>query len=116
MPMRHRVIFAALFGAALWLASAASARAQKLDPVDAEGQPLAANVKRLLQALEFLGTPLAAESAKTLQPAIANQDARKLQELLDPQVLFVVNVSPESRVKVKRGPAAATLQQGGYAP
>src|SRR5437763_1746122 len=81
--------------------------AQKVEPVDAEGQPLAQNADRLLQALEFLGAPLAADPLKALKPAIKMQDARKIQEAIDPQVLFVVNVNPESRVKVKRGPAAA---------
>src|SRR5262249_41409410 len=33
-----------------------------------------------------------------------------------PHVLALVNINPESRVKAKRGPAEATLQQGGYTP
>jgi hypothetical protein len=98
------------------LAAASPVCAQKLEPVDAEGQPLAGNVTRLLQALEFLGAPLAANTGQALQPAIKTQNARKLQEVLDPHVLFVVNVNQESRVKVKRGPAPAMLQQGGYTP
>jgi len=36
--------------------------------------------------------------------------------LLDPHVLLLVQLNPEARVKVKRGPAPATLQQGGYTP
>ena len=31
---------------------------QTLDPVDVEGQPLAANVERVVRALESLGAPL----------------------------------------------------------
>ena len=90
--------------------------AQKVDPVDAEGQPLAQNADRLTHALEFLGAPLAAQPLKALRPAIKAQDARKIQETLDPHVLFLVTINPESRVKVKRGPAPASLQQGGYTP
>src|SRR5207248_1358379 len=72
--------------------------------------------ERLLQALEFLGTPLPAEKIKAVQAAIKTRDAVKLQELLDPHVLIVVNVNPESRVKAKRGPANVRLQEGGYTP
>jgi hypothetical protein len=90
--------------------------AQQLEPVEVEGQPLAANAARLMQALEFLGTPLPAEITKPLPAAIKARDARKIQELLDPQVLVVVTLNPESRVKAARGPATPTLQQGGFTP
>ena len=43
-------------------------------------------------------------------------DAKSLQRLLDPQVLVVVALNPESRVGVRRGPARAVLQQAGYTP
>jgi hypothetical protein len=92
------------------------ARAQSLQAVDAEAQPVAANVGRVLQALEVLGSPLPAETTAALKTAIDNRDAKKIQELLDPHVLIQVTLNPESRVKVARGPATATLQQGGFAP
>jgi hypothetical protein len=112
----HRFLTAALVAAAFCLTAVQPAAAQKLDPVDAEGQPLAGNASRLLQALEFVGAPLAAQTREGLAPALKALDARKIQETLDPHVLVVVTVNPESRVKVKRGPAAASLQQGGYTP
>src|SRR5262245_21433067 len=90
--------------------------AESPDVIPVAGQPLAANVTRLLQALEFLGTPLSADTVKALRPAIADQDSALIQTVLDPHVLFVVQINPESRVKVQRGPANATLQQGGYTP
>jgi hypothetical protein len=90
--------------------------AQKLESVDVEGQPLAANVERLGQALEVLGAPLPDETAAPLQAAARARDARKIQQVLDPHVLLVVSLNPESRVKAARGPAKATLQQGGYTP
>jgi hypothetical protein len=114
---RHPLSVALCLVAAVLLAAVATrAAAQKLDPIETEGQPLAGNAERLLHALEFLGAPLAAGPSAALRPAIKAQDARKIQEALDPQVLFVVTVNPESRVKVKRGPATASLQQGGYTP
>ncbi len=84
--------------------------------VEAEGQPLAANVGRLLDALDYLGTPLAAPAAQELREAMRARDAARLQQLLDPSVLFVVSLNPESRVKVQRGPGPARLQQEGYTP
>ncbi len=87
---------------------------QPLDPVEVEGQPLAANVERLQQALEFLGTPLPADVAAAVKAA--GQDGKAIQKALDPRALVVVNINPESRVKVARGPAEAVLQQAGYTP
>jgi hypothetical protein len=81
-----------------------------------EGQPLAANVQRVLTALDVLGSPLSEKDAANLRAAIKTQDADKLQQLLDPHVLAIVTLNPEARVKAKRGPADATLQQGGYTP
>jgi hypothetical protein len=94
----------------------ASAWAQKLEPIEVEGQPLAANASRLLEALQFLGAPLPAETTTALQAAVKARDAKKIQELLDPHVLLVVTLNPESRVKAARGPATATLQQSGFVP
>jgi hypothetical protein len=90
-------------------------RGQKLDVVEVEGQPLAANVQRLLQALDYLGFPLATETAP-LQRAIKDRDASRIQKLLDPHVLVQVTLNPESRVKAARGPAAVALQQGAFVP
>lgn len=84
--------------------------------VDVECQPLAANAERVVKALDSLGTPLPADTLKLLAKAIADKDAKKVQETLDGRVLFVVNINPESRVKVARGPADARLQQSGWTP
>ncbi len=96
--------------------AAAPLRADKPAVVATEGQPLAANAERLLDALQFLGAPLPAATSEALKTAAKDRDARKIQELLDPHVLLQVSINPESRVKVARGPAAATLQQGGPVP
>src|SRR4029453_16680110 len=55
---------ALLCGTILLLMAGGPAHAQKLKPVDVEGQPLASNVRRVLKALEYLGTPLATEHVK----------------------------------------------------
>src|SRR5262249_28090329 len=81
-----------------------------------EAQPLAANVDRLVQALDSLGAPLAADVRAALMRAGQVRDARALQVELDRYVLLAVSINPEARVKVSRGPAAAVLQQAGYTP
>ena len=86
-----------------------TAVAVEIKPVAVEGQPLAANINRLLQALDMLGAPLSNEMTTALTAAAKARDAAKLQALLDPRVLFVVSINPESRVKVERGPAPALL-------
>lgn len=85
-------------------------------PVPVEGQPLAANAVRVVQALAQLGTPLPRGTVAALEKAGAARDAAKLQALLDPHVLASVTINPETRVKVQRGPARAQLQQGGFTP
>ena len=90
--------------------------ARNLEPLDVEGQPLASNVERLIQALEVLGTPLPNEMRSELEAAGRVRDARKIQQVLDRQVLFAVHLNPEVRVKVTRGPAPAILQQSGFTP
>src|SRR5437867_5292069 len=77
--------------------------------VPVAGQPLAENVRRVLQALELLGSPLPPEAAAELRGAVETRDSALLQRLLDPRVLLIVEINPEMRVKVRRGPARALL-------
>jgi len=102
--------------AALVLVCCCPAAAQDLTPVVVEGQPLASNVQRLLEALQFLGTPLDAKTSEALKSPLEKRDAALIQKLLDPHVLVVIDISPEARVKARRGPAVARLQEGGYTP
>lgn len=92
------------------------AGAAGLEPVEVEGQPLAANARRVLQALEYLGAPLSVDAQKAIAAAADQRDASKLQKALDPHVLLAVSINPESRVKVARGLAKVVLQQGGFTP
>ena len=94
----------------------AAQSAAGLAPVAVEAQPLAANIQRLAEALDYLGAPLPADLRADLTRAGQARDAKRLQELLDPHVLLAVHINPEARVKVARGPAPAVLQQAGYTP
>jgi hypothetical protein len=91
----------------------ANARGADPEVVTVEVQPLKANVLRVAEALEFLGAPLPRGTVEAIERA---GDAAAVQKVLDPEVLLVVGVNPESRVKVSRGPAGAVLQQAGYTP
>lgn len=114
--MTTRWVGAILTVPMIFLVLAISATAGDVELVAVEGQPLAANVNRLLEALEMLGAPLPKETADRLTQAGQARDAAVLQKLLDAHVLFVVSLNPESRVKVERGPASAVLQQAGFTP
>lgn len=92
------------------------AAADDVPVVSVEAQPLAANANRLLEAFETFGAPLPGDVTAAVQKAVAHEDAREIQEALDPHVLFVVSINPESRVKVRRGPADPVLQQAGFTP
>jgi hypothetical protein len=112
---RFLILAAAIFSSST-LATPANAAADELQPLKVEGQPLAANVNRVLQALETLGSPLPKETAAALTQTAKERDPSALQRLLDPHVLLVVSLNPESRVKAERGPAPAVLQQAGFTP
>jgi hypothetical protein len=85
----------------------------ELIPISVEGQPVAENAKRLIQAMQFLGTPFPEKITKDLNAAIQAKDAIMIQQILDPQVLVAISMSPEARVKAARGPGKAALQQAG---
>jgi hypothetical protein len=102
------------------LASADAARtAEPLSVVSmVEQQPLVAGVKRVVQALELVGVPLADEQLAALEKAYSLSDAgeaaRAIQAVLDPLCLVGVNVNAESRVKIAAGQAPPKLLQQGH--
>jgi len=84
---------------------------------EVEAQPLVAQVKRLLEAFETMGSPVGEEERGELLAAFELPGAEavaEIERLLDPRVLFRVNVNPESRVKVVAGAAEARLVQQGW--
>jgi hypothetical protein len=83
-----------------------------------ELQPLAAQVKRLVEALDYLGAPLSAADKQALEKAANTTDgaraSREIQDVLDKYCLMDVQINPESRVKVTQGPARAELVEQGW--
>ena len=83
-----------------------------------ELQPFASQVRRLIEATDYLGAPFSASEQQALTTAMELPDAaaavQKLQELLDARCLFGVNINPEMRVKVAQGMAKAELSEAGW--
>jgi hypothetical protein len=83
-------------------------------------QPLVAQSKRVVAAMDFLGAPLSAADRAALESAFALGDARaadageRIQRVLDASCLVGVNINPQARVKVLRGPAAPELIEQGW--
>ena len=81
--------------------------------VEVEGQPLAAQAIRLVDAFEFLGSPLDKNTLEGLKKACEVRDAAKIQQILDPLTLVNININPEARVKAARGKAHSYPQLSG---
>ncbi len=108
-----------LAGICLCLAFTAQVIAQAVPLVAAvDRQPLEAATLRLEQAMQLAGSPLSAEESARLQELFTQtndpQVVQGIQEVLDKHCLLVVNINPESRVKVGRGPARPQLDQRGW--
>jgi len=102
------------------LGVSASARAAGELPIvpSVERQPLAAQARRVVEALDWVGRPLPEEDLERLEAAYAEeneaQGSRKIQEVLDAHCLVGVNINAESRVKARQGPAAPELVEQGW--
>ncbi|HTE09706.1 MAG TPA: CehA/McbA family metallohydrolase [Chitinophagaceae bacterium] len=83
-----------------------------------EPQPLLAQAIRLKETLSFLGSSLTKEDEERLtalqQQSLTAEIAKLVQDILDPYCLAMIDINPESRVKVTRGSAKAKLIQNGW--
>ncbi|WP_372896474.1 CehA/McbA family metallohydrolase [Stieleria sp.] len=81
-------------------------------------QPLVASTRRLIEAMEFAGSPLSETTIAAIELA-AELDkpadvSRAIQSTLDPLCLASVHINAESRVKVAEGPVKKQLMQQGW--
>ncbi len=85
---------------------------------DVERQPFVAQTKRLVEALDFAGSPLADADLDALNSAMALEDSiaciEGIQEILNKYTLVDVHINPEARVKLARGECEPQLQQQGW--
>ncbi|MBM3845964.1 MAG: hypothetical protein FJ405_06740, partial [Verrucomicrobia bacterium] len=94
--------------------------AASLAVVDAiDWQPLSAQIRRVQEALDFLGEPLPESDRRELNNLVAgindpSASARRAQEILDKHCLAGININPEMRVKVAQGEAVPTLIEKGW--
>lgn len=82
-----------------------------------ELQPFVFQTKRLLEALDFLGTPISAADKTLIATAVNKNDETTIEaiiEVLDKYALFAVEINPESRVKVAQSAAKPELWENGW--
>src|SRR5436190_23133043 len=87
--------------------AAQSLSAQSL-VTNVEWQPLAGQIERLFEALDYLGSPVSPQLKSQFEQLRQSKLAgavEKVQALLDPLCLLQVEINPESRVKVLKGAA-----------
>src|SRR5438045_1046807 len=81
-------------------------------------QPLAAQVERIFEAMDYVGSPITPETKTEFEKMRAGTNpepsVEAIQKLLDPLCLLLVEINPESRVKVARGAAAPELVEQGW--
>src|SRR5436190_16394587 len=119
MRMNVRILLLGILTASIYFAVSRSLCAENLPLVTrVELQPLAAQVERVLQALESTGSPVTAGQHKAIRAALSESDettaVEKIQKLLDPLCLVGVLINPESRVTVQAGPAPKELIEQGW--
>src|SRR5579872_6694724 len=80
-------------------------------------QPLAQQVRRIENALDYLGQPLPAGDQKRINDAIALTDeaaaVKQIEQVLDRYALVDVDINPEGRVKADLGAASPDLVEAG---
>jgi hypothetical protein len=80
-------------------------------------QPFAQQVRQVESALGYLGQPLAEQDQQAINGAIGEVDEAaaiaRLEQILDKYTLAVVEINPESRVKVQPGAAKPELVEAG---
>jgi len=111
------------FAIATCLALAAPLHAASLPIVaNVERQPLAAQARRVAEALDMLGSPLPEADRKALEAAIADKDAAKsveaIQAVLDKYCIAgirgIVRNKADTRLTVTAGPASPDLAEQGW--
>ena len=85
---------------------------------EVEFQPFASATQRLIEALDYLGSPLSEADLSAIREALVSDDHKQavdtIQKSLDSYCLVGVNINPESRVKVEEGSANKELMQHGW--
>src|SRR5262245_12546840 len=85
---------------------------------DVERQPLAAQVGRLIEALDFLGDPLRAADRAAMDAAFKEMDAAKsiegIQRVLDSYCMVSVDLKSDMEITAAAGSARPELTEQGW--
>jgi len=85
---------------------------------DVDRQPFVSQTRRLIEAMDFAGTPFTEGEVAALNEAFAADDdataIEGLQRVLNARSLIDVHINPEARVKLHQGECEARLQQQGW--
>src|SRR5207248_3525316 len=80
-------------------------------------QPFAQEVRQVETTLAYLGQPLPPKDENAINALIAKTDEAEavsaLEQILDKYTLAIVEINPESRLKVRPGPAKHELVEAG---
>lgn len=80
-------------------------------------QPFVQEVRQVEATLAYLGEPLPPKDEKAIQALFTKTDEAEavsgLEQILDQHTLAIVEINPESRVKVRPGPAKHELVEAG---
>jgi hypothetical protein len=81
-------------------------------------QPFVSQTRRLIEAMDFAGSPFSEADLDALNAAMELEDdaesIEKIQQILNSYTLIDVQINPEARVKLALGESDATLQQQGW--
>jgi len=85
---------------------------------EVDRQPFVSQTRRLIEAMDFVGSPFSEADVDALKGAMALEDDEKaieaIQRILNARTLIDVHINPEARVKLDRGECDAMLQQQGW--
>ncbi len=115
----NRQLYLIYIGCILFLTFASVGFTNELRLVaEVEFQPLASATQRLIEALDYLGSPLSENDLSAIKEALVSENHKQaiadIQKILDAYCVAGVNINPESRVKVKEGPVNKELMQQGW--
>lgn len=84
---------------------------------EVEGQPLVSQVRRLIQALELLGSPLSTARRAELEAAFAGDESKiapRVRAVLDPLCLATITINSSSDLRAEAGRTTPVLVQQGW--
>jgi hypothetical protein len=97
---------------------AVPAFAAELPKIKVERQPLAAQARRVGEALALLGEPLADADRQAIREAATSAEETKavqtIQTILDKRCLAIVHITSDKKLEIQPGPAKPRLAEQGW--